>query len=297
MKKILILFFTVSILNYSIAFGKEYSENHWSIRAIEKVNRVKSHGLHLNSDKIFSYKRYKNTSSYITAIYYKGKYDNHYLAVSIIDEYKKILIASQLVSILDEPKSINFDINSYNFISKNIVFGMIVDTELSASIDYFQDKELFLFSYDNSRLKLLINKLQLYTKNGHSDGRCGFSHSKRTIKIANNTYTKEYPKLLFKGVLERGKYTPVMKGELRCIKGTDLKNYGTYKIILEYKDNQYKITNKSIYIDHDVFKNIYQISKSIKLDANKIIKINPGINISKLKIGDEIQIPIDAKLY
>lgn len=287
------MLFTLSILIFSLAFGKTYSDKHWSIKTIEKINHTKSLGLIAGNYKLSVYKKYKEPSGYLTALYYTDGDDKHYIAVSIIDEKSKNIVSSQLLPVLQKPKRIYFDINNYNFISKKLVFGLIVASELSfSSIAFYDENTLFLYSYDNSSMKLLVSNLKLDTENIWTDGWCISDYVKRTIQLKNKKYTREYPKLSFKGEVEEGKSIPV-KGDLSKCSKTYVKKNGKYKITLEYKNNKYKITNKSVYIDNNFFKSLYRISKFIKKDVQSIIDINPRLNVSKLRISEEISIPID----
>jgi len=297
-KKILLVFLILTSSGFTFPFQKKY-ENHWSVKAIEEINRIASHGLLLSSNKDspnIIYKQYKKTSKYITSLHYVDNKGNHYLAISIIDESKKVVLSSQLTPIFNKPEKIYFDIDTYQFISNKIIFGVIVKTGVSSSVDFFKQKKLFIYSYGSSGIKILINGLQLYSKNSWRGAGCTSGYTEKNMKISQKTYTNEYPKIIFKGELKRGGNSSINKDLSNCFNNPP-KN-GKYKILLNYENNKYHITRKSVYINEGAFSNIYQVSKAIR-DNNikRIIDINPNIDIKKLKINTEILIPTDSHIY
>ena len=298
-KKLLLVFIILALSDFTFAFQKKFTDHHWSVKAIEEINRTALHGLLLGTneyDSNMTYKQYKKTSKYMTALYYTDKKEKHYLVISIIDEDRKQVLSSQLISVFNKPNQIIFDIESYQFLSKKTIFGLTIKTGMSSSVDFFTQEKLYIYSYDDSKMKILINGLQVYSKNSWRGGGCTSGYTKKNMKLSKIKYVKEYPQLIFTGELQRGKTNPMNKNLSNCFEAP-IKN-GKYKIILNYKNNKYNISKKIVYINNYIFKNIYQVSKAIRdYNIREIININHGIDIYKLKLGDEVFIPLNSRLY
>jgi hypothetical protein len=293
-KYLMFLLLFVGLLNSSIALQGEYSNTHWSIKEVEKINKTSKRGLTLNYSEFYpkmAFERYKMTSKYLNILHYTNSMGKNYLAISVIDNEKKLVLSSFLLKISIIPEKISIDINSYDFISKNIVFGVILDISHSESIDFFSEKILFIYQHSKSGIKPLLENIIIedgYTWRG---GGCVSGNRDINMTISPKIYSNEYPQLVFIGENKISGLRWVNENDRsNCYKLPTKK--GKYKVVLAYsRDNRYKIIQKIVYVNNSLFKNFYQIGKHTGSKIQDIINVNPRINSRKLRYGETIILP------
>jgi hypothetical protein len=77
-----LIFIILALSDFTFDFQKKFTDHHWSVKAIGEINRTALHGLLLGTneyDPNMTYKQYKKTSKYMTALYYTDKEEKHYL--------------------------------------------------------------------------------------------------------------------------------------------------------------------------------------------------------------------------